>query len=148
MGFDIDFGANILYYAVTRFDSPPQIGAYNLATQAFSKMPIDFTNTEGKNRECLWLRLSPDRKQLVYSNFSRNALYGLDMEGGRIGIVTIESLQKEELNTREILDNTEFHLALFPNWSPDSRFILYSNTPGIPTGRLSYARCYLYEIGD
>ncbi len=140
-GFDLSPDGQTLLIPLNDDFAPegPRILAYSFQTGRVDTLSWRF------GYEFLWLRFSPDGRQLLYGLYQDHAL---ETGSGRLDTIGVIDL---ETGRRRVLETTTYFgcasMDLFPRWSPDGRHIVYSSAPVLcPEGAVSpYFSLYIFK---
>lgn len=108
---------------------PSRIVEYDLQSETADTFDVHFDVSNV--RVGLWLRYSPDGRQILYCNFPLNALRETTNDDSEVGIIDRESRQKTVLNVNTSA-NTGRSVQFAPTWSPDGRHILFASSRYFP----------------
>lgn len=129
-GFDLSpDGSTLLVPAVRATPSrarPPQIVEYNLETQTADTLDVHFE--VGRGRIGLWLRYSPDGRQILYSNFPVGVYTHRVSAPSEVGLIEMPAEEKRVLDVNTNQYGSSVQLA--PTWSPNGRHIVYGSAAG------------------
>ncbi len=139
-GFDLSPDGQTLLIPLNDDFAPegPRILAYSFQTGRVDTLSWRF------GYEFLWLRFSPDGRQLLYGLYQDHAL---ETGSGRLDTIGVIDL---ETGRRRVLETTTYFgcasMDLFPRWSPDGRHIVYSSAPVLcPEGAIGYYSLYILK---
>lgn len=141
-GFDISPDGQTLLIPLNHYPigypRAPQIIAFDLQTGRADTLSWRFSY------DFLWLRFSPDGRQLLYGTYPFGVFDYTSAGWTEIGVIDMRTGERRVLET-----TTYFACAsmdLFPRWSPDGRHIVYSSAPVLcPEGAIGYYSLYILK---
>ena len=151
VGFDVHPDGTKLLLPDVRFTLtealPPRVVEYDLQTRAADTLAVDFDPSFV--RFGLWLRYSPDGRQILYANFPLGVYGDTTNDDSEVGIIDRASERKRVLDVSTNNEGVGLSVELAPTWSPDGRHIVYGSGPlSIEGARGTYSLYVLKDVNE